>query len=280
MGAGLLVALVVLAAVFVGGARRVALDRWRALAAGLDGKLEIIRRSLWRHSYRVLAEGSGSRLLVAHDFARHRSSMTRLVVPAPDLGLARLVLASEADLVWSTQLELAETHVGDEVFVARFKLVRDAPARVRLWRDRDVRRALRVLHGWRLLVDAREIVLEHEDRPPRLESVRAAIAAALVLADSENRWRQRWHDVAPFVDARRASHEPPRLEVLRDGILVAIEPVFAGDRGHVRVRAELAQAQAAPEQQLPGVEPEREALERAVAEVAAAAQRVTRGIYR
>ena len=176
--------------------------RWAELAAGLGGTHQIGRRGLWRRAHHILAQPGGQPLLVARDPGRTDGASTRLVLAAPGLAEACLVLARERDLAWWTQFRMVEMRVGDEVFDARFKLMSDAPARVRLWLDLEVRRALRVLYGWKLVVGGREIVLEHEDNPPSLEAVRAAAQAAMLLADSENRWRQRWHDVAPFLDVR------------------------------------------------------------------------------
>jgi hypothetical protein len=276
----LLVFLALAACGLVAAVRRASARRWTELAAGLGGRHEIARRGLWRKTHQIAAQLGERRLLVAHDPRGAGGSATRLILPAPGLAEASLVLARERDLAWSTQLELVDTCVGDEVFDARFKLVSDEPARIRLWLDLKVRRALRVLYGWRLVVDGGVIVFEHEDHPPPLEEVRAAVEAAVLLADSENRWRQRWYDVAPFLDARRASHDPPRLEVIRDGTLISIEPRLDGEAAFVRVRAELARADAAPARELPGVEPDRDALERAVAEVAREAHRALQGPYR
>jgi hypothetical protein len=211
------------------------------------------------------------------EYAQHLKGPCQVVSPpgrplrvrlrTHDLGHGCLALAREREGAWWTRFaDLAELHLDDEVFAERFHLRTDAPARARLWLDRDVRRALRVVYGWRLAVSDGALELEADDATPPLAQVLAARDALEIFAQVENRWRQRWSDVAPFLDARRVSHDPPHLESTHDGVIVAIEPRIDGNEAFVRVS--VARPDAAPtEVRVPGSEPDRDALARAVADV-------------
>jgi hypothetical protein len=281
IGAGLGVLVLLAMVQFARAVRERPRRRWRELAEGLGGRYLPVREGFWRETHRIVGAGASPALLLERHPAGDDRTVTRLVHDAPDLRGARLVVAREHDPLGLVRgAGLGRVTTGDPVFDEHFVTFADAPARARLWLGLEERRALRVLYGFRLVVEGGRIILEHDEDLPALAQVQAAHAAARLLAGAEARFCERWSEVAPFVDARRASHAPPRLETVRGGVVVSIAPCLDGPEAFVRVRAELARA-GAPERQVAGAEPDRDALSDAIAEVAARAQALAaEGPYR
>jgi hypothetical protein len=255
--------------------------RWLVAAERLGARFVPDSPWRWRRTLRIVAPPEAPPLLLERGSRGDDPKVTRLVLDAPGLSGARLLLVRENDrAALARAAGLVRFATGDALFDEHFVAFADAPARARLWLGLEERRALRVLYGFRLLVEGAQVILEHDEELPGLAQVQAAHAAARRLAGAEARFCERWSDVAPFVDAKRASHDPPRLETVRGGIVVSIAPCLDGEAAFVRVRAELLRP-GAPEVQVPGAEPDREALEAAVREVAARAQALAaEGPYR
>jgi hypothetical protein len=254
--------------------------RWLAAADLLGARYLPDSPWRWRRTRRIVAAPDRPPLLLERGPGGDDRTVTRLVLDAPGL-VGRLVVVRESDhLGLARGAGLTRFASGDPLFDEHFVALADAPARARMWLGLEERRALRVLYGFRLVVEGGQILLEHDDDLPGLAQVQAAHAAAKQLAGVQARFCERWSEVAPFVDSRRASHDPPRLETVRGGIVVSIAPCLDGDAAFVRVRAELLR-QGAPEVKVPGAEPDREALEAAIGEVAARAQALAaEGPYR